>query len=455
MNQVASAKLPPGPKGNLFFNRDFDIRNNVLEYLVENTKLYPDIYRIKAGFVHIVNITEPSYIEHVLGNSELYDKGDDNKNMMLLLGKGLLTSEGSFWKKQRRLIQPIFHKRRLDGFVGKIAESVRTMLTEWEQKMDGTLNMHAEMTRIALSVVSKTLMNTDAGNDAAKVNEALTGAMDELGKRSMNPLKVPYWVPIPLHNRLRRQRKILDELIFGIIEDRRKHKKQEDDLLSMLMEVEDADTAERMSNEQLRDEVFTIFTAGFETTANALSFALYLLALHPEVKAKVAEEARQVLQGADITFEHIPRLEYTMRVIKETMRLYPPAWILGRQATRDDIIDGYLIKKNDRISLSPYAMHHHAKYWPEPEKFDPDRFLPEGFKQQHRYAYYPFGGGARLCIGNNFAMMEMQIVLAMTCLNFDLKVAEGFTLGLDTLITLRPKNGVMIKVQKAREMNCR
>jgi cytochrome P450 len=442
------AKLPPGPKGNLIFNREFDIRTNVLEYLRENTVLYPDIYRIKAGFVHIVNITEPSYIEHVLGNSELYDKGDDNKNMMLLLGRGLLTSEGSFWKKQRRLIQPLFHKRRLDGFVVKIAGSVMEMMSEWEAKTGETLNMHAAMTRIALSVVSKTLMNTDAGSDAAKVNEALTKAMDELGKRSMRPVKFPFWVPIPLHNRLRKQRKILDETIFGIINDRREHKKQEDDLLSMLMEVEDADTAERMSNEQLRDEVFTIFTAGFETTANALSFGLYLLAKHPEVKAKLAAEAKQVLAGEAISFEHLPRLEYTMRVIKETMRLYPPAWILGRQATRDDVIDGFLIKKNDRISLSPYAMHHHPKYWEDPERFDPDRFLPENIKKMHRYAYYPFGGGARLCIGNNFAMMEMQIVLTLVCQQFELSVPESFKLELDTLITLRPKHGVQMKVEK-------
>jgi cytochrome P450 len=212
----------------------------------------------------------------------------------------------------------------------------------------------------------------------------------------------------------------------------------------MLMEVQDADTSERMSDVQLRDEVITIFLAGHETTANAMSFALYLMARHPEAAARIALEAQEVFGGGEMTLEGLARLDYTTRVIKEAMRLYPPAWIIGREATADDVVDGYLIRRGDTIMMMPYITQRLERYWPDPLRFDPDRFLPEAMKDKPRYAYFPFGGGARLCIGNNFAMMEMQIILALLCSRYKFSVAPGYEPVLEALVTLRPKGALTL-----------
>ena len=214
------------------------------------------------------------------------------------------------------------------------------------------------------------------------------------------------------------------------------------------MEVEDADTRERMTDKQLRDEVLTIFVAGHETTANAMAFTLYLLAKHPEIKTRLQKELVEVLGNSEPTFEKLQRLEYTTMVIKESMRLFPPAWMIPREAAKDDVIGGYPIKKGDKVLVSPYAMQRSPNYWKNPEEFMPERFSADKIKDIPRYAYFPFGGGQRLCVGNNFAMMEMQIILAKLCLQFDFELPKNFELELLPLITLRPKEGVPMKLVK-------
>lgn len=255
-------------------------------------------------------------------------------------------------------------------------------------------------------------------------------------------------MPLPAQVRLARSRRVLEETIAGIISARRKDTRHYDDLLSMLLEVEDADTKERMTDKQLRDEVLTIFIAGHETTANALAFTLYLLAKHPDVKARVQKEAAGVLNGAELTYDLLNKLEYTTMVIKESMRLYPPAWVTVREACKDDVLDGYLIKQGDKVVVSPYVMQRNKKYWNEPEAFDPERFNAANIKNIPKFAYFPFGGGARLCIGNNFAMMEMQLVVALMCNKFDFTLPEGFEAEARPFITLRPKDGVPLRFMK-------
>jgi cytochrome P450 len=380
----------------------------------------------------------------VFTHPDIYVKGRDNKTLRFLLGNGLVTSEGEFWLKQRRLIQPLFHKQRLQTFAQKIEAATSALIKNLETRTGESLNIHTEMTKVTLDIVSQTLMSTEVKGDFKKISDALHIIMEGM----MKIIRVPAWIPTPRNVRMRKNREVLDNTIYKIIEDRRSNKEGFDDLLTMLMEVEDADTRERMTDQQLRDELITIFLAGHETTANALSFALYLLAQHPEVKQKIVDEVQRVIGNNEMTFENLNRLEYTTMVIKESMRLYPPVWGITRDASQEDVIGGYRIKKGDSIAMSPYAVHRLEKYWENPLKFDPERFSPERMKNIHRYAWFPFGGGQRFCIGNNFAMMEMQAVLALVCTKFNFTLAENFKLELQPLVTLRPRNGVMMKLEK-------
>lgn len=441
--------LPPGPKGNFLFGDVVAVRKDVLTYFKNNVKEYPGISRVRLGNYYYVHVSEPAYIEHVFLNADKrYIKGRDNRNLKFLLGNGLLTNDGDFWLKQRRLMQPIFHKQRLQGFVATMAECARKLADDWEQNIRVQVtDMHSEMMKLTLEIVSRTLMSTTVSGDFKQVSEAVTTVMQGMFGRTQSILRMPYWMPTPRHVKVHQHRKLLDDLISGIINQRRNSNGQFDDLLTMLMEVEDADTAERMTNAQLRDEVITIYLAGHETTANALTFALYLLAQHPEVKARIAEEAATLLNSEEINYDNVSHLQYTMRVIKETMRLYPPAWGILRQVGEDDVIDGWLLKKGDTVVLSPYAVHRLEKYWGEPERFDPNRFLPERMKDKPKYSYFPFGGGQRLCIGNNFALMEMQVVLAILCSRFDFTLSENFCLELEATVTLRPKKGLPLRVE--------
>jgi cytochrome P450 len=446
--QTAVPVLPPGPQKNLLFDREADLKHNVIGILQKGANEYNGISRHKIGIGNFIHITNPSYIEHVFTRGDIYIKSNENKELKFLLGNGLLTSEGTFWLKQRRLIQPLFHKQRLTGFVQKITETCNALIAEWNSAGDGVKDVHAEMTKLTLGIVSKTLLSTDASADFRKISHALEILMKVLGQRSVSVFKLPYWVPLPKHIRMKNERQLLDNTIEKIIGTRRADTKQYDNLLTMLMEVEDADTAERMTNVQLRDEVITIFLAGHETTANGMAFALYHLAKHPGMSERIAHEVEAVFKDGPFTYDGLMQLDFTTRVIKESMRLFPPAWIMARLATKDDIIDGYIIKKNDVLVMSPYTVQRLNRVWPNAEHFDPDRFLPENMKHMPRYAYFPFGGGARMCIGNNFAMMEMQIMLALLASHFQFKLVPSFNLQIEPLVTLRPKGGLKLEVHK-------
>ena len=444
MTQAATA---PGPRGNVLLMPTRAIRQKTHEYLLQLEEKYGDVSKIKFGPFTVIYLANPDYIEHVLLNRDIYTKVQEGGMLRILLGNGLLTSEGDFWLKQRRLIQPVFHKNRLERFVEKISESTDEMLVEWHKKNDEPVDVYNEMNRVTLDIVGKTLFSANVKDEFDKVNLALTKIMTAIRNRSRF-MRFPLWFPLPSHLRIQHNQKILDETIAEIITQRKGEMGKFDDLLTMLMEVEDADTRERMTDKQLRDEVLTIFLAGHETTANSLAFTLYLLSKNAEAKKKMQQEIDAVIGTGEITFEKLQRLEYTTMVIKESMRLYPPAWMIPREAAKDDVIGGYQIKKGDKVLTSPYAMQRSPRYWSKPEEFIPERFTAEKMKDMPRYAYFPFGGGARLCVGNNFAMMEMQIVLAKICRQFDFSIPADFELELLPLITLRPKEGVPMKLVK-------
>jgi cytochrome P450 len=455
---MTQAAIAPGPKGNVLLMPTRAIRKKTHEYLQRLEEKYGDISKIKFGPFTVIYLANPDYIEYVFLNRDIYTKVQEGGMLRILLGNGLLTSEGDFWLKQRRLIQPVFHKQRLERFIQKISESTDEMLAGWEMQNGETLDVYNEMNRVTLDIVGKTLFSVNVKSEFDKVNSALTKIMTAIRNRSRF-MRFPLWVPLPSHLRIEHNRKVLDETISEIINQRRnatfgRHRLAAgdagkfDDLLTMLMEVEDADTRERMTDKQLRDEVLTIFIAGHETTANSLAFTLYLLAKNPEAKKLLQKEINEVFNAEEMTFEKLQKLEYTTMVIKESMRLYPPAWMIPREAAKDDLIGGYQIKKGDKVLSSPYAMQRSPRYWKNPEEFIPERFTAEKIKDMPRYAYFPFGGGARMCVGNNFAMMEMQIVLAKICKQFDCVLPENFELELLPLITLRPKEGIPLILQK-------
>lgn len=446
MIQAATATAP-GPKGNVLLKSSFSIRSSAHVYLQQLEKDYGNISKIKFGPFDVVVLSNPDYIEHMLLHRDTYMKVKEGGMLRHLLGNGLLTSEGEFWMKQRRLIQPVFHKTRLNNFAQKISDATLDMLSSWQTKQSETLDVYNEMNQVTLDIVGKTLLSTNVKGEFSKVSRAMTLMLTAVTNRSRF-MRFPLWFPLPSHMRIQRNLKVLDETISEIINRRRSEKGTFDDLLTMLMEVEDADTAERMTDKQLRDEVLTIFIAGHETTANAMAFTFYLLAKNTDAKKRIQKEIDEVFDGKEITFEKLQKLEYTTMVIKESMRLYPPAWIIVREAATDDVIDGYQIKKGDKVLTSPFAMQRSGRYWQNPDAFMPERFAPDKIKDMPRYAYFPFGGGARMCVGNNFAMMEMQIILAQVCRQYDFSLPDDFKMELTPLITLRPKEGVPLRLVK-------
>jgi len=392
MTQVLTA---PGPRGNVLLMPTRAFRKHSHQYLQQLEEKYGDISKIKFGPFTVIYLANPEYIEYVLLNRDTYTKVQEGGMLRILLGNGLLTSEGDFWLKQRRLIQPVFHKQRLDRFIQKISNSTDEMLNGWGKKNGETLDVYNEMNRVTLDIVGKTLFSANVKDEFDKVNSALTKILTAIRNRSRF-MRFPLWFPLPSHLRIEHNRKVLDETISEIINQRRNSTGKFDDLLTMLMEVEDADTRERMTDKQLRDEVLTIFIAGHETTANALAFTLYLLAKNPEAKRILQKEIDEKFSSEEMTFEKLQKLEYTTMVIKEAMRLYPPAWMIPREAAKDDVIGGYQIKKGDKVLASPYAMQRSPRYWSKPEEFNPERFTAENMKDMPRYAYFPFGV-ARVC----------------------------------------------------------
>lgn len=444
---MAETKEASGPKGHFLLGMALDFKNDPLEFLCNVEREFPDIARFRFAHMPMLYVGKPSYVKHIMQvNNKNYCKGFEYDHLKHVLGEGLLTSEGDFWLRQRRLAQPAFHKKRIESFSETITDSTAILCQEWANRdSNEALDIHLEMMRLTLDVVGKTLFSSHVIQDAERIERALSAIVEDNFRRIQALVNQPIWLPSPQNIRLKKNIKVLDEVVLGIIEKRRKLEVDEgNDLLTMLMEVEDEDTGEKMSDLQLRDEVMTIFLAGHETTANALSWALYLLSVNPEAEAKFHAELKTVLDGRVPTYEDARALTYTMAVINESMRLYPPAWVVGRTALEEDEIDGFRIRKGDNIMIAPYVVHRNPVYWEDPDAFKPERFLTE--EKIDKFQFFPFGGGPRFCIGNNFALLEMQLVLAMIGQRFTLRLEEGQQITPEPLVTLRPQNGIRMRV---------
>lgn len=403
----------------------FVVRGKVLNYVVVS----PDI-------IHEVVVAQA----HKFHKDSDYT--DEKYGLARFLGHGLLTSDGEFWKRQRRLAAPAFHARRIAAYSDTMVSYTERMLDGWH---DGArLDIAREMTRLTMLIVAKTLFDADVSGDVERVGRAME-AVQQYGGSSMQ-LNLPILL-LPLERRATRARRDLDEIIYRII-NRRRAAGSDDrgDLLSMLLLAQDEDGT-RMTDEQARDETVTLFLAGHETTANALNWTWLLLARHPEVEAKLHAELDSVLGGRAPTLADLDRLPYTDMVVKETLRLYPPAWGFGRMAIEAVELGGYTVPAGSSVGILSYLTHRHPAYWDEPERFLPERFSPDNESRLHKYAYIPFGGGARICIGNSFAMMEARLILATVASRFRLRLAPGQQVRALPLITLNPKDGLPMTLE--------
>lgn len=410
------------------------------------------VVRFEMPFVRAHLLASPDHVERILVKEHrLFSKKTRGYDQLRqFLGNGLVTSEGDFWLRQRRIAQPAFHKQRIAAFADTFARCARELAERWDEdaRRGRTIDVHHDMMQLTLRIASLTLLSADTGGRASEVGAAVDLMLHEFVSRINNPFRLPDSVPTPANRRALRAMETLDRIVRDIIEARRKGQKREDDLLQMLLEARDEETGEGMTDQQLRDEVMTMFLAGHETTANALTWTWVLLSRFPQVARGLATEASSVLGTRDATAEDASALELSRRVLSESMRLYPPVWIIGRAPEEDVEIDGYSIPKGSLVFLSPWVTHRLPSLWDDPEGFDPDRFAPERQKAMHRCQYFPFSLGPRMCIGAAFAMLEGQLVLSCLARDFRLDLVPGHPIVPEPLVTLRPKGALPMRVYR-------
>jgi cytochrome P450 len=439
---------PPGPKGRFLLGSLIEVSRDWLGFYTNCADEYGDVVRVHLAHVPVYLLVHPCDIETVLvTNAAKFTKSEDYRALARVLGRGLLTSEGDFWKRQRGLIQPAFHRQSILGYAEVMTRAAGRMLDSWKER--GERNIHEDLMRVTLQIVGQCLYGAEVTDAAERVGHAMEVVT---GRFLVNAsLAMLFRFDIPVRFAIQEWRAIreLNEIIGGIIRERRSSGQPREDLLDMLLRARDAD-GNPMSDAQLRDEVMTLFLAGHETTAIALSWACYLVAQNPNIEAKLVEELQAVLGGRVPTPEDLPRLRYTEMVIKEAMRLYPAVWGIGRRAIGDCELGGYRVPAGSNIFILQWRTQRDSRFFPDPERFDPERWREDPVRSGKipRFAYFPFGGGPRVCVGASFAMMEATLLLAMIQQRFHLEIVAGHPIELFASVTLRPKYGIRVKPQR-------
>ncbi len=437
-----AATVPPGPA---FVASLREIQKNPLKFLVENTNKYGDVFGYQVDNWSVVVLNHPDHIKRVLQdkNSNFTKQGTPDLMMLRpMLGEGLMTSEGDSWLWQRHLIQPGFHRERIEFFGRLMTDATLKMLKQWETRPDSSqsLDLAAELSRLTLNIVAVALFSADISNEG----DDFSHAVDVMNEYMAN------FDPTDLGRlaQFNASQASLNRVVNGIIGERRSRQENSGDLLSMLMTAYDEKTGEGMSDRQLRDQIFTLLMAGHETTAKSLTWTLYLLDQHPDIAVRLRAELDAVLNGRVANYEDLPNMPYTWMVIQEAMRIYPPVWLVSRLCQADDVIGGYLIPSGSLVIVSPYIMHRHKEFWSDPETYDPERFSPEAGSARPPFAYLPFSGGPRQCIGRAFATVETQLVLATIMQRFELRLEAGRPVEPEALVTLRPRYGLPMFVER-------
>jgi cytochrome P450 len=447
---VSGLRTAPGPKGLPIIGSLLEAWRDPIRMLSRGIGEHGDVVAFRFAWLDYYVLNSPAAAHRVLvENARAYHKSPNYQGLKVMLGQGLLTSEGEVWRRQRKLAQPAFHREKIASFVRTMADCTSDMLGRWALLGPGTkLDVHAEMMRLTLRIVGKTLLSADLEADAKQFGEALNVAIHWANAHVEALVRFPVWMPTPANVRFRRAQRLIEGVILRVVEERRASGGEDNDLLGMLMSVRDEATGERMSDRQLLDELLTLTLAGHETTANALAFTFHLLSQNAAITDELRREVDRVLGDRAPGLEDLPRMPFTKAVIEESLRLYPPAWMFERIALEEDEVLGFRIPKGTFIGISPYTMHRKPEYFPDPERFDPRRFL-EPDTSRPKLSYLPFGGGPRTCIGNTFALTEMQILLPMIVRRAYLGQVPDSQLKLDTSITLRPRNGVPMTLERA------
>jgi cytochrome P450 len=468
-----SINYPPGPSSRLPLKLVFDFLRDPLTVLHNLSKEYGDISHFKFGKNHIYLLNNPDYIKEVLVNYENnFIKSRGLQLAKRILGEGLLTSEGEIHRRQRQLIQPIFHQDEIPNYANIMTDYTLGVSSQWYDQ--AIIDIHKEFMHLALAIVSKIFFSVSIEESEIKViDQCVTTIIEHFNRARMPFAGIIEKVPLPSNIQFYQAKKHLDEIIYRIIDshvnndsDNNNYNQQQNgshlhkDLISLLLQGrdnsyfstsknnEDANNITSTNRHQLRDNVMTIFLAGHETVANALTWTFYLLSQNPKEEKMLHEELDSVLHddNAAPTATHISKLEYTQKVFAESMRLYPPAWAIGRQAIENCKIGDYVIPAGSSILMSQYLMHHDNRYFPKPELFDPERWDPQEKAKRPRFCYFPFGGGKRSCIGETFAWMEGILVIATIARRWKMRVMPGHPVVLQPLVTLRPKHGMQTKL---------
>ena len=439
---MSGVERPRGPRGSFFLGHLGELQREQLRFYATCARDFGDVVPLRLGFRRAFLVYHPDAIEQVLvTRNRDYQKSPGVRLLRSLFGDGLLLSEGDFWLRQRRLVQPAFHRQRVSAYGEVMTAYTTRRLAQWKEGT--TVEINAEMMALTQAIVAKTLFDADVADETRTVGDAIQVLMEDFNVRIGSLLQLlPDWVPTPANVKARRAIRRLDAIVYRMLAERRRSTEDRGDLLSILLHAQDADDGSRMTDTQVRDEVMTLFIAGHETTAVALSWIWYLLSHHPEVDARLAEELRAVLEGRPPTAADLPRLTYAEMVVTEAMRLYPPAYALGRQAITRTEVAGHPIPARVIVIVPTWVVHRDARWFPDPDAFRPERWADGAARQLPRFAYLPFGGGPRQCIGSSFAMMEAVLLLATIAQHFRLTLLPGQAVTPTPYVTLRPEPGM-------------
>lgn len=443
---ASTPKEAPGPPGRFLLGSLPDFAKDVVGFFDASKEAYGDVVRFRLPGNDVFFLQNPRDIETVLltSRANFVKHSFFWKHVTAIFGKGLLTSEGDFWLKQRRLAAPAFHPDRIASYGQVMTEFTERHVSKWR---DGEVrDVHQDMMHLTMEIVSKTLFDVAVDEDVQQIERSFDAVISEIAKRFRRPFRIPDAVPIPGNLRYNRGVAVLDRLVRRILADRQARPGDRGDLLSMLLAARD-DDGRPMSDRQLRDELITLFVAGHETTAISLSWSFFLLSKNPAVEERLFAEIRESLGGRLPVVADVPRLRYTQAVFQESIRLYPPAYVIGREALSDCVIGGYRVPARATIYFSPWVLHRDRRWFESPGEFRPERWLDGSTAGLPKYAYIPFGGGPRICIGERFATMEAVLIVATILRRFRLEMAGPDPVPLQS-ITLRPQGGPRMRITR-------
>lgn len=442
-----NAIVPDGPKGLPLLGHLVDMSRDTLGFFERSARTYGDVTRLQVGAWPALLLNNSDLIEQVLVKQ--HENFTKNRvfwrQLEALLGNGLFTAEGAAWQRQRKLAAPAFATQPLATYAPHMVALTETMLARWQDGAE--IDLHHETMTLALRIAAKTLLDADIEAELNDMERAGNWVIDEVAARFSRPVVVPDWVPLPGHRRYMKGIAIIDRLVYRIIADHRSGRKPAAGFLGLLMEGRD-ETGQALTGSQLRDEICNMLLAGYETSALSMSWGFHLLGQHRDIQDRLAAEVREVCGDRPVSHEDIPALKQIEYAVIEIMRVLPPGWAIGREAIADTRIGDYEVKKGTTVILSPWVTHRDPRYFDEPLAFRPERWAGDFRRQLPRFAYFPFGGGPRICIGNRFAMMEAMLLLATIVRKFDVERLMDRPVKLLPSITLRPQGGIWVKLHR-------